>query len=252
MQSTLLPAALIGLVSGGVAAAAVVLTLSPEPAPANQAQAANQVDVLARIDSIAGHNNDLQERLLRLENEAKMVAPTAKRELADAPASASFKDQLADLQAKLDALSSPTASMPANNFEDAVAAANKNIDARKRVERDEERQVREEQAMEDKLAKLTSTLGLDGGQVGRMRETLATQTAARRDLFTEMREGGWAGGRTEMRESMQAITDAANTSLQGFLTPSQFEDYGKQDTGGGFGRRGGGDNGGGGGRGGGF
>lgn len=246
MQSTLLSAALIGLASGGVAAAAIVLSISPSPAPASQVQAGDQVDVLARLDTIVSQNQSLEQRLLHLENEAKMVAPSAKRELADAPTSVNWEDQLAELQAKLDSLSSPSASMRPQQFEDAVAAANENIDARKRAERAEERQVREEQAMEDRLAKLTSTLGLDGGQVGRMRETLNKQSEQRSELFAEMRAGGWANGRTAMREGLSVISTETNTSLQSFLTPSQFEDYGKQDNSNGFGRRGGGDNGGGG------
>lgn len=254
MQSTLLPAALIGLVTGGAAAAAVVLSLAPTPPPASQVQAGNQVDVLARLDNISSQNESLEQRLLHLENEAKMVAPTATRELADAPSTLNWEDQLAALQAKLDQLSSPSASLPPGQFEDLVAAANKNIDARKRAERDEERKIREDQAMEDRLSKLTSTLGLDGGQVSRMRETLNAQNTKRSELFAEMREGGFTGGRTAMRESMTAITTETNTALQGFLTPSQFTDYGEQDNGGSFGRRGGdtGGGGGGGGRGGGF
>ena len=79
MSNPILPAALVGLFSGGVAAAAVVIGLQKEPTPPLLAETQDNSEVLARLDQVLHQNKQLTERLDRLENESRMVAPAAIR-----------------------------------------------------------------------------------------------------------------------------------------------------------------------------
>lgn len=230
MNTTLLPAAIVGLLAGGGAAAAVTTALAPDPAPVVAEAIGDDSDLLERLDALASQNRDLTERLARLEADATMAMPSTTR---SAPSSAEDLAALqAELQAALEEIKSP-AGLPPQKFEEMVAAATENIDARKREERQAERAAREAEQLETRLAELATELGLDQGQVGRMRETLTEQNAKRSALFEEMRNGDFAGGREGIREGMRALRDETNTALQTFLTPSQFDQYSESNGGGG-------------------
>lgn len=237
MNSTLLPSALVGLIAGGGAAAAVTMALAPDPAPVVSEAIGQDSDLLDRLDGLASQNRDLTERLARLESDSKLAAPAAVR---SAPSSAEDLAALkAELQAALDSVQSP-AGLPPQKFEEMVAAANENIDARKREERAAERSAREAEQLETRLAELATELGLDQGQVGRMRDTLTEQNAKRTAFFEEARNGDFEGGRDAIRKGMQELQEEANITLQTFLTPSQYEQYTEsQGDGGRWGGRGG-------------
>ncbi len=244
MNSTLLPSALVGLLAGGGAAAAVTVALAPDPAPVVSEALDQDNDLLSRLDGLAAQNRDLTDRLARLESDSKLAAPAAVR---SAPNSAEDLAALqAELQAALDNIQSPVG-LPPQKFEEMVAAATENIDARKREERAAERSAREAEQLETRLAELATELGLDQGQVGRMRDTLTDLNTKRTAFFEEARNGDFAGGRDEIRKGMQALTEESNIALQTFLTPSQYEQYTESqgDNGGRGGGRGGGGRGGG-------
>ena len=110
------------------------------------------------------------------------------------------------------------------------------IDAEKQAKRTEERRVREDQRLDEQIARLTEKLGLDAGQAKSMRDILANQNIRRTEMFAGMRDGAGGLDRVNMRETFKQLTETTNTQVQSVLSPSQYETYSESNGNRGFGR----------------
>lgn len=222
-MSTNLPiVALVGLVAGvGGAGLSSVLLPGPAEAPAPALSAtAPAVDLSGieeRLDRFASRLDEVEMQVA--------AAPTRR----DAAAPAAPQVDLAELKAELESymttLRNPQIAMPPH-FEDWVATAQENIRDREREDRDAERAERMEQMMEDRLSDMSAKLGLDQSQLGQMRDAMTGSREASSKLMEDMRAAGWGpDSRDMMRSGMEEIRNEASSTLQGFLSPTQYETY---------------------------
>lgn len=220
MNNPILVVIPVGLVAGvGGALLAGMLSSTPAPAPAAVSGSTQQVD----LSSIEDRLSEMGRRLDDLEME---VAAAPVRSDATAPELgtvdvAALRAEIDDLMASLN-----TAQQMPPQFETWVETAQDNIRERERQEREVERQERMDQMLEDRLSEMSTKLGLDQRQLGQMRDTITTAREASTKLMEDMRSAGWGpDSRDLMRSGMEEIRNTASTSLQGFLSTTQYETY---------------------------
>lgn len=241
MKNTILIAVLVGGVSGA-GGALVARTLTPQgPAPARLGASeglspggeAPEVALLEELEALRRQNDDLALRLAALERGGRS---TVREDLGeeDPQELAALQQQVTDLAAALKNPQSPEAA----SLRSSVRVAMEQIREEESVERDREREDRNLARIDERLNELQTELGLDSVQMKSMREVMLVQSQKRSELFESMREGSM--DRSEIRSQMGALRDETNTSLQGILTPMQFEDYEALEGDRGFGGRGGG------------
>jgi hypothetical protein len=261
-MSNLLPSALIGLVSGSIAAFAVV-NLSGAPAASGPVSTRGgetaamtgtveeQVAALGREqarmrDEFALHQSGVDQKL------SELLARSTRVGVAAADSTDGDQPQLAaSLVANELAASGAVLADP--QFETAVAAAIERIEQRERDEQNLERRQRELDQIEERLATMRTDLGLDGYQETQMRTILIDSLDKSTVLRDAMRNDSMT--RDEMRDGFTSLRTGLETSVAGVLTPTQYEkfqeDFARSFGGmGGFGDRGfrGGGQGGGGGQ----
>lgn len=258
-MSTVLSAAVAGLVCGSIAAVTTVFLVAPSQAPAT---GSNDIAPSARIADgdvaavVSRHEteigalrsefqiaqNGLEQKLdevLAQLNRRPLTASSAQPEGGDVELAAAVRDALGVDSGRL--LADPA-------FQTAVADAIARIEEQERVEREEERRQRELDQIEDRLARMRDELGLDQFQETEMR-TIMIAGVDRMDEIREQMRGGDMD-RDGMRTVFSEYRDEMNAKVQAVLAPDQYAKYEEsmRSMFGGFGRQ----RGGGGGPGGGF
>ncbi len=203
----------------------------------------------ANVNALVQENKDLRSRLESLESDNELISAAPIRTVVsndESPISIG-DDELNEMRMLLAQLKNPAGSMPPH-FESWVKEAQDTLDKQEAEERAAQREIREAERMDERMAKYSEELGLNQFQADEMRKTLDTQTQQRNDMFSAMRGGDMGGmSREEMRDQMGQIRTETNTALQNLLSPTQYEQYeGMDNNDFGGGRRGGGNNGGGG------
>lgn len=264
-MSNLLAAGITGLVTGSVACAAVLLIALPSSTeqqgptsltstgselPTDLAAAVQQIDANQALlrDTFEMRQTGLEERL------DEVVAMLNRREVA--ASSVANEMELAS-----DAAADPLAgALVAGDpqFETAVADAISRIEEREDAERAAAREVRDAERMEERIAELSASLGLNAYQETEMRTLMIDNNAKTEEMRDKMRSGEI--DRTEIRDSFDGLRTEMDEALAGFLNPAQYDQYkeenssrfggfgggrGNRDAGGGGGGGGGGPTGGG-------
>lgn len=250
-----LPLILVCLASGAVGATATHF-LNPAQKPAGTSES-----VADLRDAIASLRSDMQSRdetirtlsasLDRMESEASLVGFMPERtqvpKSSDEPRGDAIPAAVGSQRIQIGDTVIPQA-----QFENWVRQASDNIREQERLQREAERKIREGERTEERIAQLTTELGLDVRQQSEFRRFFEEQNTKRTEMMDQMRNGGAGGDRQAMRETFQKLRDEANADLQTFLSGDQYERYqaSNQDFGGfgggpGGGRRGGGGGGGG-------
>ena len=241
MNNTILVAVLVGALSGTggalVARALVPADSAPERTSASEGlspgDTSDDTALLEALEALRLQNDDLALRLAALERSDRS---SVREDLGAAPTEdlAAIQKQVTDLAA---ALQNPQ-SAEAASLRSSVRVAMDQIREEESAERDRERADRNIERIDERLTELQTELGLDQVQMKSMREVMLVQTDKRSALFASMRDGSMDRG--EIREQMGVLRDETNASLQGILTPMQYEDYEKLEGDRGFGGFGGG------------
>lgn len=220
MTSQIPMTALIGLLAGGVGAA-----LSSQLFPTDTTSQAVSSGDAATVDlsPIEGSIERLSARLNDLE--MQLAAAPVRSDASQASMPEVDLDQLKLQVSEMLASLQSGSSMPAN-FESWFETAQENVRERERLEREAEREQRVNQLVEDRLTEMAGKLSMDQKQIGQMRDALTEARTAATKVFEDMRNGGFGpDSRDLMRASMDEIRNTANTSIQGFLSPTQYETY---------------------------
>lgn len=242
-----LGAGVVGAVGGSLIGGALASEAGQQPAVVYpQADAGEPLEqVLARLD-------ELGERLSVLESRP------ATSSISRAPVEALSADEEAlqeDLRELVGALKTEDGSLP-TDFHATVTRALSDIREAEERERDEARQARDLERMEERISELTTDLGLGTGQANQLRTVLIDTETRRDQMRDQMRESGM--GWNDARGMFEGLRNETNTRLQEIFTPDQYMQYQESNNdrfrgwggGGGGGGRGndsGGDGGGGGG-----
>ncbi|QDU86128.1 hypothetical protein Pla163_32770 [Planctomycetes bacterium Pla163] len=243
-MSNLLAAGITGLVTGSVACAAVLLIALPSSneqhgpktltstgseLPTDLAAAVQQIDANQALlrDTFEMRQTGLEQRL------DEVVGMLNRREVVPSAVASEMERAGPDTAAA----AAPVPGDP--QFEQAVAAAITRIEEREAAERDAEREQREADRMEERIAELTQSLGLNAYQQTEMRTLMIDNNAKTEEMRDKMRSGEI--DRTEIRDSFEAIRTEMDESLAGFLTPAQYDQYKEENNNrwGGFGGGGG-------------
>ncbi|MAF67668.1 MAG: hypothetical protein CMJ84_18695 [Planctomycetes bacterium] len=244
MNTQLLPTILVGLVAGAAGAMVATVFSGSEVPDAAEPVVLDDggTDLELRLGALQRENEALSRRVLDLEEApARLVSARG-----SAPLEKTEEERGADarLRAVVAALADPDTPMPPE-WRESVSRALGDIRAVEEAERAEERRLRNEDRMDQRMEELSTKLGLDTYQSGRMRLILTEESLARDEMRTAMRESGdWAS----VRGAMTDLREETSASLAEVLTPQQLETY-QEDQSAAWGRFGG--NRGGGGRGGG-
>lgn len=220
MKNPILSMTLVGFVAG--AAGAMLSTLIAGPATSEGDPIVlddNAGDIERRFDSLQRENEALSRRLLDLEQ----ASPRLAAERSAAPLEMTDDERAADeqLRAVVSALTNPDTPMP-QEWRDSVNLALKDIRAEEDAERDEQRRIRAEDRMDERMVELSQKLGLDTYQSGQMRQILTEESLARDEMRTAIRESGdW----TSARDMWTGLREKTNESLSLVLTPQQVEAY---------------------------
>lgn len=239
-MNTIFAAGLAGLVAGAASAGAVLMFGAPTTdAPSGPASltadgapvSGELGDVVARLDreqvelrdSFQMHQTTVEQRF------DEVLSAINRRAVADVAEESRAEDETSTAAALgLDPASLPAVDAP--DFELAVAAAIENIEAREREERDAEREARELERIEERLADMRTKLGLDQFQETEMR-TLMIDSMHKMDETRDLMRSGEMD-RGEIREAFDDIRTDADATLQGILTPSQYQQYQDENMGG--------------------
>lgn len=237
MKATIIIALFAGAAAGTGSAALSGVFMSDDNAGDNisAVDPTDDTDALfVWVSALREQNQDLTDRIQVLESRIAMA--TTQR----VPAAAAPIESSDDLTALAAAPDRP----PTQREISRTMLALEKIEADKRTQRDEERRVRDDERLDDQIAKLTEKLGLDAGQAKSMRDILANQNIRRTEMFAGMRNGGGGMDRTNMRDTFRELTESINTQVQNVLSPSQYETYTEDNSNRGFRGFGGGDRGG--------
>lgn len=242
-------AGLTGLVAGAFAGTVILLVGLPagtaDVGPrtlttAAQADGGELTDVVARIDreqaelrdELDLHRTSIDQRF------DELLGAIDRRSVAVAPASDDASASSSDLASSLDPAALPAPTDP--GFETAVASALENIEARERAEREAEREQRELDRIEERIAGMREALGLDQFQETEVRTLLIDSMHEMNEVRVQMRSGELERG--EIRATFGALRTSVEEGFKGILTPAQYtqlEESGADFGGFGGGRRGG-------------
>ncbi len=241
---------LLACLASGVVGSAATHFLAPEAAPSDSSDTVAQLqealdNLRSEMRDRGDSMRDLADAVERMENETQLIPFVAERTAV--PEVVTSGDQIAAIDASTEAIQIGENRISQAQFETWVRQANDNIRAQERAQREEERKIREGERTEERVAALTTELGLDAHQQSEFRRHFEEQSIKRREMMQSMRDGTLDRG--QMREAWGTLRDEANADLQTFLSGDQYERYQESDNNDGnrWGRRGGG---GGGGRGG--
>ncbi|MDF1837354.1 MAG: hypothetical protein P1V35_05760 [Planctomycetota bacterium] len=231
---------ILACLGSGFAGAATLNLLNPSEAQAegdsSELIATLRGEFAALQDQSAAERKSLEDRLIRMEEEALLVSPVQERSFVPDRLDANISDGNLPVSASTEAIRIGNSVIPPEDFEAWVARASESIAARKQAERDQERAIRDGERTEEQIAKLTTELGLDQRQQSEFRRHLEDNSTKRADLFKAMRDGSMDRG--DMRESMGQLREAADQDLRAFLTEDQVTTYKDSGLDRGFGGRG--------------
>ena len=213
MKPILLAALLAALVAGFVSAAAVVVLVGRSRASAAHEAAVAERDVAtaaaaqayeqsSEAASDAALSRDLAEQVAILSGEVD-----------------SLRRELASLRESQDRQAAPSAveSAPINVDQlaavqrDAVVQILQEERDREAAKRDEERKLREQQALAERSARLAKELGLGAADERKLTEFMGVAAAKRDELFRGMRDGNF--DRDAMRTNFETYRSWAETEL---------------------------------------
>jgi len=227
MKATIIIALFAGAAAGAGSAALSGVYMSDNAAGDNLSAVdpADDTDALfGLVTALSEQNQELTDRFQVLESRLAMA--TAQR----VPAEAAPIESTDDPTAVAAALDKP----PTQREISRTMLALEKIEADEQAQREEERRVRDDQRLDDQVAKLTEKLGLDVGQAKSMRDILANQNIKRTEMFAGMRDAAGGMDRTNMRDTFQQLTAATNAEVQAVLSPSQYETYSEDNSNRGF------------------
>jgi hypothetical protein len=220
MKNPIISTILVGLVAG--AAGAMLSTLIAEPATSEGDPIVlddSAGDLERRFDSLQRENEALSRRVFDLEK----APQSSVAERSAAPLEMTDEERAADeqLRAVVAALTNPDTPMP-QEWRDSVNLALMDIRADEDAERDEQRRIRAEDRMDERIVELSQKLGLNTYQSGQMRQILTEESLARDEMRSAIRESGdW----TSARDMWTGLREKTNESLSLVLTPQQVEAY---------------------------
>jgi len=212
---TLPIAALTGFASAWIATglrASEAPRRAPESAQSSVAPTPAETERLARaLEALQLEGQALRARLEALENRPE---PAARLALEPAAAPTTLSPDASDSAAAVP-LTFLSAELP-----ETVRATLEEIRAEERAAEGAEREAREAARREERLARLQQELGLTNAQVTDLRTWMIEARTAREELERQREEGGdreaFRSARTELRTRDEA-------TLQGILTPAQFQ-----------------------------
>ena len=219
MKSLPLVVMLVGLGSGAVGAVAGVLLLDttrPEPGavvagPARvatpSADGAGLAALRERLDALDVRLASLEARPVATSSRAPVAALSAEDE--------AFEEQLRELAGALPEIHAT------------VSKALLDIREAEEREREEARRMRELERVEERVAELTTQLGLGTGQARELRDVLIDTELRRGELRDELRAGG--GGWGEARTQFETLRDESDARLKSVLTADQYAQYQEDD-----------------------
>lgn len=246
MQSTSL--LLIALVTGGVAGAGSAFLVGSQSSPTTSYDVAAAPDDGADLDALRAENDQMRSRLKDIEAEMASLRQSRRESVAssNAPALADNLD-LDAIQDMLAAMNAPNQPAPAG-LARLVDQAIVDREQREKDAKEAEDLAKREERMDERIADMSTKLGLDNVQAKSVRDALWNKDEMRSELWTQARNGEIPGGRDEIRGMMEDLNENADLAIQQALSPAQWEQYQEEyDNGGGrggFDRGGGGDRGG--------
>ncbi len=199
---------------------------SSESVPADGTEVGDRTS--RALDELRLENSALRERLAALEVRLGEFASTRTALAAEGQASAS---------SRYDAEESASAALQSiavdDDFVASVGRALGEIERKEEAERAQRRKELQAARIEERVTKLQTELGLNNRQTSDLRTALIGADDKREVLFSSLREG--EGDPRDVRDSFRDLRDQTYTTLQGILTPEQFETFKKSDED--FGRR---------------
>jgi len=226
MQSTHILYPLLGVILGAASAGVTVTLFLDQDPPAGSGESAglsvvpeglSPSDLQARVQALQDENQALRERLTALE----LRPPATMRTPAEAGVSRAefeeFKDELSASLKTAKAVVPESAEMKAQ-----VADAIQEIRKEETLDSIKRAQERQRSQLEDRLAKLSSTLGLDNRQLGQMRDAFLEQIDRDAELMTLWKSGG---ADEVVGQTKRANATAHRETIAGILTPQQLETY---------------------------
>lgn len=203
------------------------VTESSAAAPASDDSAAREIVELRRTNvALAERLSALEARLSDASSTRTPATPVvaestsvATRAASDSPGAAALLDPSFEV--------TPT-------FVASVGQALDTIKAREDAEREAKRKEIQAQRVEERVAKLQQDLGLSSRQATDLRTALIAQDDKREALYSSVRDG--LADPRDMRDSFRQLHEETSQTVQGILTPEQFEGYVKSEDD--FGRRG--------------
>lgn len=238
MNQTLPLVLVTSLLAGGVGAVATTALRSDTAPQSPTVSTDGNGEVLSAIRDLQDDFDAMDQRLAMVEsqNELAPISGSSMRSSVDAPAIS--KDDLQEavagfLKSEAKGASPITAQL--------VEAVIEEREQREDLEREERRQTDREKRLEDKLGKMQSELSLDQNQMASLRTLYQDHTAKSTEMWTSMRDGTSEMTREEGMAAWRVLNEERKSTIEGLMTPSQFETYNENgyDDRGGFGRRGG-------------
>lgn len=213
MKPILLAALLAAVVAGFVSAAAVVVLVGR-----GRATAAQEVAVAER-DLAAAAAAQAQERLDQATGDAALSSDLAEQVAILSGEVDSLRRELASLRESQDRQAVPSAveSAPINVDQlaavqrDAVVQILQEERDREAAKRDEERKLREQQALAERASRLAKELGLGAADEGKLTDFMGVAATKRDELFRGMRDGNF--DREAMRTNVETYRSWAETEL---------------------------------------
>ncbi len=217
---------ILACLASGVVGSAATHYLSPAASSSDSSETVAELqealdELRTEMRSRGDSMRDLADAVERMESETQLVPFIAERTAV--PDVITGGDEVAAIDASTEAIQIGETRISQAQFENWVRQANESIRAQERIERDEERRIREGERVEERVAALTTELGLDAHQQSEFRRHFEEQNIKRRDMMQSMRDGTM--DRADMREAWTKLQNEANTDLQSFLNGDQYQRY---------------------------
>lgn len=226
MQTTHILYPLLGVVLGAASAGVTVSMLADQDPPTGAGETSglsvvpagpSAADLLTRVQSLQDENQSLRDRLTSLE----LRPPAAQRVPAQEGVSkAEFEEFKNEVLGRLKA-ARPDVAEP-EQMKAQVADAVREFRKEEKFESVRQAQVKRVDMLEDRLARLSSRLGLDNVQVNQMRVAFTEQFDRDQELI-RLWEAGTDPGL--LGETKQANALEHRAAFEGILTPTQFDTY---------------------------
>lgn len=239
MNSSSLGTALVALVAGLIGAGSLFMmqSLDEQPAQDGGGVTAQQIVSLQRqLTDVLDGQGDLQHRLQQLELDALRGRPDmgqATPLLGNPESIAAFQEQLASLNdavADMGGEEGP-GMFTMGDVSDALQAIRDQED----LDRDEARELRREERLEERLAAVATELSLDTYQQQQLGDAARLSMEAMDTTMNEARESGDWGSMRDVMETSRTSFEAATSLFLNMDQQASFTEMGGLRTLGGFG-----------------